>query len=1295
MHLRRISRSSDRFLLVFLLYISVWLSHPVLSSDGDLPQLTKTSAVKQLSLSAAKLGYPVRLQGHVTYYDTDWRILYIQDAHDGINVELAQQNNAIKNGQWVEVEGISAPGNFLPIVSKARVKILGQKPHPSARLISLTQLDAHKADGQYIQLKCIVHNAYREAQHTVLEAYDGKEKIRIRIRGFSQAAANNLIDAHIQTEGVLGVIADSARQPIGLDLWVPNENPISVIEKPLTASNQIPVTSISTLLSNWKKSLHQHRIRIQGAVMPGKKENTLLVQDKTGIISAQTLFSRPITPGDEVDLIGFADLNSQEPRIIDAIYLRIKALAFESKEEKGLPYLTSIKDIRALSSHEAGRGYPIRINGVITYFDPMLSMIFIQDGTAAIYIQSFDPALILQQGHEYAVEGFSAPGDFAPIITKPKFRLIRKAQLPAARDISLDQLATGDYDCLRVQVQGTVRAVQQVTNRWRLDLFNSGKRIQVYLPNLPNSTHIQSLQDAQIRAQGICGIQISPWGNISGFRINVPSIEGIKIEKPARSDPFSVPLRPIRDIFRFANQAEMGRRIRVEGTLLHQQPGKALYIKDATGSMSIPTKDMLPVSASDVLAISGYPLAGEFAPTLEDVMIKRLRTGPSPKPRILPDASAFSNNFQGDLIRIKAKLIDQWRTSEGQGFILQDSTHTPFDAFLEHNPNNIAAPVLRNGSELDLTGIYLLHSTDAQKYGFHLLLRTADDVRLIKAAPWWTTQQIFWAFGILLFLILAASIWVSMLKIRVNRQTQIIQSRLESEAALEKKYQELFEKSNDIVFAFDHNAKLMSVNPSGEIILGYSLKELNDIDLTGLVDPASLAKVHEWIKMKLNGNECPVLECELLAKDGRHVILEVSGELLIADGQTCGIQGIARDITERKLAEEALRRSEEKLRQGQKLESIGRLAGGIAHDFNNILSAILGYSELSSLDLDADHPVQTNIKEITRAGKRARELVQQILAFGRKLEQERSPIYLRTIVEEAIKLLRPTLPTTISIEQSLPAETNAVLADPTQIHQVILNLATNAGQAMSSNGGTLYIGLEPVDLDEQNPYGPQGLPSGKFLCLSISDTGTGMAPEIQKKIFEPYFTTKSVGEGSGLGLAVVHGIVQNHGGAITVESKVGEGTCFRVYLPCCTKKPANQKSLAQEAAKGHGQILFVDDEEPIVNLGRRSLKKLGYSVVGETCSAKALKRFQADPMKFDLVLTDQTMPQLTGIALAQEMWKIRPTLPIIICTGFSEQITSEKIISMGFRALLNKPYTFAELTQTIQRCLWSVVSEDS
>jgi len=381
-----------------------------------------------------------------------------------------------------------------------------------------------------------------------------------------------------------------------------------------------------------------------------------------------------------------------------------------------------------------------------------------------------------------------------------------------------------------------------------------------------------------------------------------------------------------------------------------------------------------------------------------------------------------------------------------------------------------------------------------------------------------------------------------------------------------------------------------------------------------------------------------------------------------------------------------LRQSEERLRQSQKLESIGKLAGGIAHDFNNILSAILGYAELSASEISPEHPISDNLEQIIKAGKRARDVVQQILAFSRKLDQERKPIHLQAVIEEAMNLLRATLPTTIQIETIINPKCSPVMADSTQIHQVILNLATNAAHAMRE-GGLLKIELEPV--------GPKGnfinripeLDPGKYMRLSVSDTGPGIDPEIQKQIFEPYFTTKSVGEGSGLGLAVVHGIAQSHRGAITVTSTPGQGACFQVYLPCCEEKPVAPTLQSPEIVRGQGRILMVDDEEAIVALGRRSLAKLGYKVTGETSSVRALELLTNDPNQFDLVVTDQTMPQLTGTLLAQEIWRIRPDLPIIISTGYSEQFSQGKAASNGFHTLLHKPYTAAELARTIQQCL--------
>ena len=1260
------------------------------SAQERQPFLTNAESVRMLSDSGAKLGYSVQLQGVVTYYDPDWPILYIQDESSGIYVELEKQDYSVKPGQLVEIEGISSPGSFLPVVSKASLKTLSAKWPFSIRHLSLDNLDIRQDDSQWMQIKGIVHNTYQDGHYTILETYDGKNKVQIRIRELSQTAASHLIDAVIQVRGVLAVITNSAHHPIGLELWVPEESRISVLKPPIEDTNQLPVTTVASIKKGWSGNPPVHRIRIQGTVMPSYKEGTLLVRDISGVIEAQTLFSRPIAPGDEVDLIGFADLDSPRPRIINAYYLRIKALAIESKEEEGLPTLKDINLIRKLSAAEAGRGYPVQVKGVITYHNPQLSMTFIQNGNDAIYLQSLDPALVLEEGKEYEVKGFSAPGDFAPIITKPIFRMIGPAPLPPLQTVTLEQLSTGQYDCLRVEVTGIVRSIRQVGNRWCLEMFNEGKGIEVWLPNLTASANIHSMQDAKITAQGICSIQISTWGSITGFRLNVPSMDGIHVLEQAKSDPFSAPLRSIRDVFRYSKQAEEGHRIRIQGVLLHQRPGVALYIRDATGSITIPISHTLPANSSDLLTVSGYPAPGKFAPSLEHALVKRLSTSPQPSPHVLPDAQALYNNFHGDLVQIRAKLIDQWHTVDGQNYLLQDlpENNGTFEALLESSSYGTNLPELRNGSELELTGIYLLREKATQKFGFHLLLRTPKDIHILKSAPWWTLKHTYWVLGVLFVLILLASAWATMLKRRVNRQTRIIRNQIEAEAALEKKYQELFEKSNDIVFTCDHIGTLKSVNPAGERILGYSTQELKELDPKQLLDPSSLPKISAWIKRRQGSTDCPNLECELIAKDGHSVLVEVNGDMLYSNGELTGAQGIARDITERKQAEEALRQSEEKLRQGQKLEAIGKLAGGIAHDFNNILAAILGYAELSTSEVSPQHPVKNHLEQIMKAGKRARDVVQQILAFSRKLDHERRPVYLQTILDEALNLLRATLPATIEIATEIDPECRPVLADSTQMHQVILNLATNASQAMKEKGGLLRIVLEPVwPTGSLYNHLPE-LPSGKYIRLSVSDTGPGIPAAIQKQIFEPYFTTKSIGEGSGLGLSVVHGIVKSHGGSIMVQSEDGQGACIRIYLPCCEELSDKPPIPKQEILKGRGRIMLIDDEEALVNLGRRSLEKLGYHVTGETSSVRALKKFSDDPQLYDLVVTDQTMPQLTGISLARELWKIRPGLPVIISTGYSEQLTSDTASGMGFYTFLNKPYTSAELAGVIGQCLF-------
>ncbi|WP_447969477.1 response regulator [Nitrospira sp. M1] len=488
------------------------------------------------------------------------------------------------------------------------------------------------------------------------------------------------------------------------------------------------------------------------------------------------------------------------------------------------------------------------------------------------------------------------------------------------------------------------------------------------------------------------------------------------------------------------------------------------------------------------------------------------------------------------------------------------------------------------------------------------------------------------------------------------------------------------------VFHFD-TLEFIEVNSGARKNLGYASEELSCLTPLDLMVEFSLDSFEKLLTPIRTGEEKRIQFTTIhRRKNGTLYPVEVYLERSTSASRPV-FMAIVLDITDRKRAEDAFRQTEQKLHQLQKMEALGTLSAGIAHDFNNILGAILGYTELALIKIFPNGDVYQNLQQVLKAGNRAKELVAHILTFSRQVDQERIPTELHLVVKEALDLLRATLPSTITIQQNLSPTSGVVLADPTQIHQVLMNLCTNAEHAMRENGGMLKVSLDQVEVSRPQESIPPELKPGSYVRLSISDTGNGIPPNIQNRIFEPFFTTKRLGEGTGMGLSVVHGIIANHEGAITVDSTLGMGTRFDIFLP---RTDAVIECETQESLPTYhkqGCILFVDDEEPLTQLGQKMLQQLGYEAVVRTNSLEALRVFRHDPFHFDVVITDQTMPHLTGDALARELLSIRPELPIILCTGFSYTMTPEKATALGIRAFLMKPILSHELAQTIHRVL--------
>ena len=430
-------------------------------------------------------------------------------------------------------------------------------------------------------------------------------------------------------------------------------------------------------------------------------------------------------------------------------------------------------------------------------------------------------------------------------------------------------------------------------------------------------------------------------------------------------------------------------------------------------------------------------------------------------------------------------------------------------------------------------------------------------------------------------------------------------------------------------------------------------------------------------------------EHRMRTKSGRWIWVLDRGQVVERDknGKPIRMTGTDVNVTDRKLAEEEKRRLEAQVQQAQKLESLGVLAGGIAHDLNNTLTPIMGFTALVEESLPEGSPNRESLKEVLKSSERAKNLVRQILAFSRRGEQERKPVDIAGIVKEAMKLLRATIPPTIEIRQNIDPECGQVRADATQIEQIVMNLCTNAYQALEDTGGLLEVSLTPLEVSPEDARAHPHLQKGPHVKLTVHDTGPGIDPAIVKRVFEPFLTTKGVGEGTGLGLSIVHGIVTAHGGAISCRSEVGKGTSFFVYLPRLGEAAAEKREHSEAAPRGAEHILFVDDEESIARLVQQMLSTLGYRVTAFTSSVEAFETFRAAPAEFDLVITDLAMPKLSGVDLARKLTQIRPDVKVLLSTGLREQIPRGGLHKTGIRGCVMKPFGVGDLAGVIRRTL--------
>lgn len=575
--------------------------------------------------------------------------------------------------------------------------------------------------------------------------------------------------------------------------------------------------------------------------------------------------------------------------------------------------LHTAEQVRSLTPEQAAKHLPVRLKGVVTFYDNVLFYQFVQDETAGIYLQGMAGMPVLKPGELVEVEGFTSPGEYAPVVEPTSIKVLGEGKIPPAKKVSLEQLVNGQEDSQMVEVSGIVRAAhfEAEIGYYAIDLVMGGERFSIYAKQIP-AARAEDLVDSTVKVRGVCCTLFNRQRQLFGIHLLVADAADLIIEKPALAKPFEIPAQNINSLLQFTPQGAFGHRVKVVGTVVYHEPGSAIFVEDKNEGLYCQTRQRTPVQLGDRVEVLGFPAKGEYTPMLEDANYQKIGAGPAVKPDVVDLNEMLTGTHDCRLVQIEARVLERAQRGRDQ-FVVLETGGFIFQAYLAQDVNGDSLVNLLNDSEVKVTGICLIErgnnwqaGKDWRAKSFRLLLRSPQDVVVLRYPPWWTLKKVLWIAGALGLATLAAFVWVVVLRRRVRQQTGIIEKRLQMEAALKARYENLFENANDMVFTHDLAGKMTSINQAGEKLLQQTRENLLSRNIVELIAEDQRAAASHWLDQIAKEADLPDAEWDFINAAGQHIKLEISSRLIEQDGQAGEIEGIARDITERRQLEREL-----------------------------------------------------------------------------------------------------------------------------------------------------------------------------------------------------------------------------------------------------------------------------------------------------------------------------------------------------------------------------------------------------